>query len=66
MPLLTVLDINVKTTSLRDAMNSKLFDALREKHVLEEAHVGGCVLFTQRAQVEQIMAEIAASRNAEA
>ena len=59
-------DINVKTTSLRDAMNSKLFDALREKHVLEEAHVGGCVLFTQRAQVEQIMAEIAASRNAEA
>ena len=59
-------DINVKTTSLRDAMNSKLFDALREKHVLEEAHVGGCVLFTQRAQVEQIMAEIAAFRNAEA
>ena len=59
-------DINVKTTSLRDAMNSKLFDALREKHVLEEAHVGGCVLFMQRAQVEQIMAEIAASRNAEA
>ena len=58
-------DINVKTTSLRDAMKSRLFDALREKHVLEEAHVGGCVLFTQRAQVEQIMADIAASRNAE-
>ena len=54
-------DINVKTTSLRDAMKSQLFDALREKHVLEEAHVGGCVLFTQRAQVEQIMAEIARS-----
>ena len=59
-------DINVKTTSLRDAMKSQLFDALREKHVLEEAHVGGCVLFTQRAQVEQIMAEIAASRKTEA
>lgn len=58
-------DINVKTTSLRDAMKSRLFDALREKHVLEETHVGGCVLFTQRAQVEQIMADIAASRNAE-
>ena len=55
----------MKTTSLRDAMKSQLFDALREKHVLEEAHVGGCVLFTQRAQVEQIMADIAASRNAE-
>ena len=29
-------------------------------------HVGGCVLFTQRAQVEQIMAEITASRKTEA
>lgn len=55
-------DINVKKTSLRDAMNSRLFEALRDKHVMEEAHVGGCVLFTQRDQVEQIMAVIAASR----
>lgn len=55
-------DINVKKTSLREAMNSRLFEALRDKHVMEEAHVGGCVLFTQRDQVEQIMAEIAASR----
>ena len=55
-------DIHVKKTSLREAMNSRLFEALRDKHVMEEAHVGGCVLFTQRDQVEQIMAEIAASR----
>ena len=54
-------DINVKKTSLRDAIKSKLFDRLREKHVLEESHVGGCVLFTQRDQVEQIMAELAAA-----
>lgn len=55
-------DSNVKDTSLRDAMNSGLFDALRKEHVLEEEHVGGCVLFTQRARVEQIMADLAASR----
>ena len=57
-------DINVKETSLKDALRSRLFDALREQHVLEESHVGGCVLFTQRAQVERIMAEIAESRKA--
>ncbi|MBO7728096.1 MAG: radical SAM protein [Oscillospiraceae bacterium] len=55
-------DINVKETSLRDAMTSQLFEALRDQHVLEESHVGGCVLFTQRAQVEQIMAQIAEDR----
>ena len=38
------------------------FDALREQHVMEESHVGGCVLFTQRAQVERIMADLAAER----
>ena len=55
-------DINVKETSLKDAIRSRLFDALREQHVMEESHVGGCVLFTQRAQVERIMADLAAER----
>ena len=55
-------DINVKETSLRDAMTSRLFEALRDQHVLEESHVGGCVLFTQRAQVEQIMAQLTEER----
>ena len=48
-------DINVKDTSLREAIQSRLFDKLREEHVLEENHTGGCVLFTQRARVEQIL-----------
>lgn len=48
-------DINVKDTSLREAIRSRLFDKLREEHVLEENHTGGCVLFTQRARVEQIL-----------
>ena len=55
-------DINVKKTSLRDAIHSRLFDALREEHVLQQEHTGGCVLFTQRAKVEQIMADLAASK----
>ena len=55
----------VKETSLKDVIRSQLFDALREQHVLEAEHVGGCVLFTQRAKVEQIMAQIAESRKAE-
>ena len=55
-------DVNVKETSLREAIRSRLFDELREQHVLQEDHTGGCVLFTQRGQVERIMAELAAER----
>ena len=58
-------DSNVKQTSLKEAIRSRLFQQLREQHVLEEEHVGGCVLFSQKSQVERIMAEIAASRAAE-
>ena len=58
-------DSNVKQTSLKEAIRSRLFEQLREQHVLEEEHVGGCVLFAQKGQVERIMAELAASRAAE-
>ena len=58
-------DSNVKQSSLKEAIRSRLFEQLREQHVLEEEHVGGCVLFAQKDQVERIMAEIAASRAAE-
>ena len=58
-------DSNVKQTSLKEAIRSRLFEQLREQHVLEEEHVGGCVLFAQKGQVERIMAEFAASRAAE-
>ena len=49
-------DINVRDTSLRDAMNSRLFRELREGGYLMEDHAGGCVLYERREQVEKIMA----------
>ncbi len=49
-------DINVRDTSLRDAMNSKLFRTLRENGHLLEDHAGGCVLYEKRDIVERIMA----------
>ncbi len=44
-------DSNVRKTSLRQALRSKLFRSLREEHYLEEDHGGGCVLFEQREKV---------------
>ncbi|MBR1586099.1 MAG: radical SAM protein [Clostridia bacterium] len=49
-------DVNVRDTSLRDAMNSRLFRTLREDGHLLEDHAGGCVLYEKRELVEQIMA----------
>ena len=49
-------DINVRDTSLREAMNSRLFRELRDGGYLLEDHAGGCVLYERREQVEKIMA----------
>ena len=49
-------DINVRDSSLREAMNSHLFRSLREGDYLLEDHAGGCVLYEKREQVEQIVA----------
>ena len=48
-------DINVKDTSLREAMHSKLFMALQENGVLMEDHSGGCILFEKKSQVEDLL-----------
>lgn len=48
-------DINVKDTSLREALKSKLFMSLQQEGVLNEDHVGGCILFEKREQVEEIL-----------
>ncbi len=48
-------DINVKETSLREAIASPFFQKLKDEGVLSEEHVGGCVLFTQRAKVQQML-----------
>lgn len=48
-------DINVRDTSLREAMKSPLFTALRSGEMLTGEHSGGCVLFEQRESVEAIL-----------
>ncbi len=48
-------DINVKDTSLRDAMKSRLFLELQHGDVLKDDHKGGCVLYEKRDQVEKII-----------
>lgn len=50
-------DINVRDASLREALKSPLFMALREQNLLMEEHSGGCVLFERRESVEAILAE---------
>ncbi len=49
-------DINVRKTSVREALKSKLFTVLREGEYLNDDHEGGCVLFEKRAEVERILA----------
>ena len=48
-------DVNVKTASLREALRSPLFTALRSGGILLEDHIGGCVLHEKRDQVEQLL-----------
>ena len=48
-------DINVKDTSLKEAIRSSLFQRLQDEGVLAETHIGGCVLFEQRDKVEDLL-----------
>lgn len=48
-------DINVIETSLREALKSKLFLALRSGDILLDEHEGGCVLFQKQAEVEKLL-----------
>ena len=50
-------DINVKDTSLREAMNSGLFTSLRSGDLLAGEHTGGCVLYEKRDKVEALLSE---------
>ena len=49
-------DVNVRNTSLRDAMHSPLFTALRNGDILLDDHEGGCVLYEKRDLVESLLA----------
>lgn len=48
-------DINVRDTSLREAMKSKLFRALQSEGTLVDDHKGGCVLYEKREEVEKLL-----------
>ena len=48
-------DVNIKNSSLRDAMHSPLFMALQSGDILMDDHDGGCVLYEKRELVEQLM-----------
>ena len=50
-------DINVRDTSLKEAIHSRLFTVLRDGDYLIEDHAGGCVLYEKRAQVEALLAQ---------
>ncbi len=50
-------DINVRDSSLKDALNSDLFRALRDNGHLLEDHAGGCVLYEKRDLVEALLAQ---------
>ena len=45
-------DVNVKDRSLREALQSRLFEKLRDSGTLTEDHAGGCVLYENRDKVE--------------
>lgn len=49
-------DVNIRNTSLREAMHSPLFTALREGNLLMDDHDGGCILYEKREQVEALLA----------
>ena len=50
-PFAPYSDSNVRDTSLREAMHTKLFQELMDGGLLQEDHKGGCVLFEKRDQV---------------
>lgn len=48
-------DVNIRDSSLREALYSPLFTALRSGDILKDDHDGGCVLYEKRDLVMQLM-----------
>ena len=48
-------DINVRDSSLLEALDSKLFKSLRDGGILLDDHEGGCVLFEHKDEVEELL-----------
>ena len=55
-PLSPYSDVNIRNSSLREAMRSPLFTALRSGDILLDDHEGGCVLYEKRDRVEALLA----------
>ena len=60
-PLSPYSDTNVRDSSLRDALNSKLFRSLIDGGLLNDDHKGGCVLFDKKDQVISIQEKLETS-----
>ena len=54
-PVSAYSDINVRDTSLKEAVQSRFFAALREGSLLKEDHAGGCVLYEREEQVKELL-----------
>lgn len=48
-------DVNVRDTSLQEALHSGLFMKLQSSGTLTQDHVGGCVLYENRDEVERYL-----------
>ncbi|MBR6360242.1 MAG: radical SAM protein [Clostridia bacterium] len=48
-------DINVRESSLKEALASPLFRALQTQGLLNDDHIGGCTLYMNREKVEAII-----------
>ena len=48
-------DVNIKNTSLREAIHSNLFERLRSEGLISGEHTGGCVLYEKRDQIAALL-----------
>ena len=48
-------DVNVKDTSILEALESDLFKSLRDNNLLMNHHEGGCVLFENEKEVKKLV-----------
>lgn len=54
-PFSPYADTNLKSGSIRQALDSALFRRIRESGIQEGEHAGGCALFDRRAAVESML-----------
>ena len=54
-PFAPFSDINVRETSLREAIRSRLFGRLEARDMLQEDHAGGCALSGKSTQIQELL-----------